>query len=114
MKLAAAYGLASLISDSDLSPDYIIPAPFDPRVGDRLQASPRPPATAASPGSNHPMRKAPARAGGALRMLTGSAGFVYSETRNERIEAAMKTILECLRDNRSSPPSIRTRGWKRR
>ncbi len=32
MKLAAAYGLASLISDSELNPDYIIPAPFDPRV----------------------------------------------------------------------------------
>jgi malate dehydrogenase (oxaloacetate-decarboxylating) len=32
MKLAAAYGLASLISDSDLNPEYIIPAPFDPRV----------------------------------------------------------------------------------
>ncbi len=32
MKLAAAYGLASLISDSELNPEYIIPAPFDPRV----------------------------------------------------------------------------------
>ena len=32
MKLAAAYGLASLIADSELNPEYIIPAPFDPRV----------------------------------------------------------------------------------
>ena len=33
MKLAAAYGIASLISDEELSPEYIIPAPFDERVG---------------------------------------------------------------------------------
>ena len=33
MKLAAAYAIASLISDSELSPEYIIPAPFDKRVG---------------------------------------------------------------------------------
>ena len=33
MKLAAAYGIASLISDEELSAEYIIPAPFDPRVG---------------------------------------------------------------------------------
>jgi malate dehydrogenase (oxaloacetate-decarboxylating) len=32
MKLAAAYGLASLISDSELNAEYIIPAPFDARV----------------------------------------------------------------------------------
>lgn len=33
MKLAAAKALAHLISDEELSEDYIIPAAFDPRVG---------------------------------------------------------------------------------
>ncbi|MBQ4444244.1 MAG: NAD-dependent malic enzyme [Clostridia bacterium] len=33
MKLAAAKALAELISDDELSADYIIPAAFDPRVG---------------------------------------------------------------------------------
>lgn len=33
MKLAAAKALAELISDEELTPDYIIPAAFDPRVG---------------------------------------------------------------------------------
>lgn len=33
MKIAAAYALAGLINDNELSPDYIIPAAFDPRVG---------------------------------------------------------------------------------
>jgi malate dehydrogenase (oxaloacetate-decarboxylating) len=33
MKIAAAKAIASLISDDELTPDYIIPAPFDPRVG---------------------------------------------------------------------------------
>jgi len=33
MKIAAARAIASLVSDSELSPDYILPAPFDPRVG---------------------------------------------------------------------------------
>jgi malate dehydrogenase (oxaloacetate-decarboxylating) len=33
MKIAAAYAIASLISDKELNPEYIIPAPFDPRVG---------------------------------------------------------------------------------
>jgi len=32
MKIAAAYAIAGLISDEELTPDYIIPAPFDPRV----------------------------------------------------------------------------------
>ena len=32
MKFAAAMALAGLISDQELSPDYIIPAAFDPRV----------------------------------------------------------------------------------
>jgi malate dehydrogenase (oxaloacetate-decarboxylating) len=33
MKIAAAQAIAGLISDEELSPDYIIPAPFDRRVG---------------------------------------------------------------------------------
>ncbi|MBQ3663856.1 MAG: NAD-dependent malic enzyme [Clostridia bacterium] len=33
MKMAAAEALASLISDEELNPDYIIPQAFDPRVG---------------------------------------------------------------------------------
>lgn len=33
MKLAAAYALASLVSDEELSEDYIIPKAFDKRVG---------------------------------------------------------------------------------
>ena len=33
MKMAAAMALAGLISDDELSEDYIIPAAFDPRVG---------------------------------------------------------------------------------
>ncbi len=32
MKMAAAHALAALVSDEELRPDYIIPAPFDPRV----------------------------------------------------------------------------------
>ncbi|MGI6563460.1 MAG: NAD(P)-dependent malic enzyme [Clostridia bacterium] len=32
MKMAAAYAIASIISDHELRPDYIIPAPFDERV----------------------------------------------------------------------------------
>ena len=33
MKLAAAYGIASLVSDGELSAEYIIPRAFDERVG---------------------------------------------------------------------------------
>jgi malate dehydrogenase (oxaloacetate-decarboxylating) len=33
MKIAAAKAIAGLISDEELSADYVIPAPFDPRVG---------------------------------------------------------------------------------
>ena len=33
MKLAAAYGIASLVSEEELSSDYIIPKAFDKRVG---------------------------------------------------------------------------------
>ena len=33
MKMAAAKALADLISDEELTPDYIIPKAFDKRVG---------------------------------------------------------------------------------
>jgi malate dehydrogenase (oxaloacetate-decarboxylating) len=33
MKVAAAYALANLVSDEELNVDYVIPAPFDERVG---------------------------------------------------------------------------------
>ncbi len=33
MKIAAAEAIASLVSDEELNPDFVIPAPFDPRVG---------------------------------------------------------------------------------
>jgi len=36
MKLAAAKGLASLIKETELSADYIIPSAFDPRVADTV------------------------------------------------------------------------------
>ena len=36
MKIAAAYALASLVSDEELSADYILPAAFDPRVKDTV------------------------------------------------------------------------------
>ena len=36
MKIAAAYALAGLIADDELSEEYIIPAPFDPRVKDAV------------------------------------------------------------------------------
>jgi len=39
MKIAAAHALAGLISDEELSADYIIPAPFDPRVKDAVAAA---------------------------------------------------------------------------
>ncbi len=39
MKLAAAYALAGLISDEELSADYIIPRAFDPRVGKAVAAA---------------------------------------------------------------------------
>jgi len=41
MKIAAAYALASLISDKELNPDYIIPAAFDKRVADTVAAAVR-------------------------------------------------------------------------
>ena len=36
MKIAAARALAGLISDEELNSEYIIPAPFDPRVKDAV------------------------------------------------------------------------------
>lgn len=39
MKMAAAKALASLISDDELSEDYIIPKAFDPRVGASVAAA---------------------------------------------------------------------------
>ena len=39
MKMAAAQALADLISDEELSEDYIIPAAFDPRVGPAVAAA---------------------------------------------------------------------------
>lgn len=36
MKIAAAYALAELVSDEELNADYVIPAPFDERVGDAV------------------------------------------------------------------------------
>jgi malate dehydrogenase (oxaloacetate-decarboxylating) len=39
MKVAAAKALASLIADQELSPDYIIPSTFDPRVGKTVAAA---------------------------------------------------------------------------
>lgn len=39
MKIAAAHALAGLISDEELSPDYIIPKAFDKRVGKAVAAA---------------------------------------------------------------------------
>ena len=39
MKMAAAKALADLISDDELSPDYIIPKAFDKRVGPAVAAA---------------------------------------------------------------------------
>ncbi len=39
MKLAAAYALAGLIGEEELSPEYIIPKAFDPRVGKTVAAA---------------------------------------------------------------------------
>ena len=36
MKMAASYAIASLVSDEELSPDYIIPPAFDPRIGETV------------------------------------------------------------------------------
>ena len=34
MKMAAAIGIASLISENELKPEYVIPSPFDKRVAE--------------------------------------------------------------------------------
>ncbi|WP_078428520.1 NAD(P)-dependent malic enzyme [Alkalihalobacterium alkalinitrilicum] len=39
MKIAAVYAIASLVSDIELKPDYIIPNPFDPRVAPEVAKS---------------------------------------------------------------------------
>ena len=39
MKIAAAKAIASLVSDEELNEDYIIPAPFDARVGKTVAAA---------------------------------------------------------------------------
>jgi len=39
MKLAAAYAIAGLITDDELAADYIIPSPFDKRVGPAVAAA---------------------------------------------------------------------------
>ncbi|MBQ7791977.1 MAG: NAD-dependent malic enzyme [Clostridia bacterium] len=36
MKIAASKAIASLVSDEELNPEYIIPAPFDPRVAETV------------------------------------------------------------------------------
>ena len=39
MKMAASYAIASLVSDEELAPDYIIPKAFDSRVGKTVAAA---------------------------------------------------------------------------
>ena len=39
MKIAAAYAIASLVSDSELTPEYILPATFDARVAPTVAAA---------------------------------------------------------------------------
>jgi malate dehydrogenase (oxaloacetate-decarboxylating) len=39
MKMAAVEAIASLITEEELRPDYVIPAPFDPRVAPAVAAS---------------------------------------------------------------------------
>jgi malate dehydrogenase (oxaloacetate-decarboxylating) len=39
MKIAAAKAIASLITEEELTPEYVIPAPFDPRVGKVVAAA---------------------------------------------------------------------------
>ena len=36
MKLAAALAIAGLVSDEELSEDYVMPEAFDPRVADAV------------------------------------------------------------------------------
>ena len=39
MKIAAAYAIANLISAAELTPEYVIPAAFDPRVAPAVAAA---------------------------------------------------------------------------
>ncbi|WP_241773386.1 malic enzyme-like NAD(P)-binding protein, partial [Bacillus sp. LL01] len=39
MKVAAVYAIADLVAEADLSADYVIPAPFDPRVAPAVAAA---------------------------------------------------------------------------
>ena len=39
MKLAAAEAIASLVSDEELSEEFVMPQPFDPRVADAVAAA---------------------------------------------------------------------------
>jgi len=39
MKIAAAHAIADLITPEELSPDYVIPSPFDPRVAPSVAAA---------------------------------------------------------------------------
>lgn len=39
MKVAAAYAIANLVGENELKDDYIIPAPFDPRVAPDVAAA---------------------------------------------------------------------------
>ncbi len=39
MKIAAAEAIASLITEDELNEDYVIPAPFDPRVAPLVASS---------------------------------------------------------------------------
>jgi malate dehydrogenase (oxaloacetate-decarboxylating) len=39
MKIAAAFAIAELIAEEDLTPDYVIPSPFDPRVAPSVAAA---------------------------------------------------------------------------
>ncbi|MGZ4134193.1 MAG: NAD(P)-dependent malic enzyme [Tumebacillaceae bacterium] len=39
MKIAAAFAIAELIDEQDLTPDYVIPSPFDPRVAPSVAAA---------------------------------------------------------------------------
>ena len=36
MKIAAAYAIASLVSEDELKPDYILPFAFDKRIKDTV------------------------------------------------------------------------------
>lgn len=39
MKVAAVHAIADLVAEEDLDPDYVIPAPFDPRVAPAVAAA---------------------------------------------------------------------------